>query len=522
MRAAAVMLWTFMVLTACPAAIHIEATGHDRRIDLVWSAPGPSTNTAWRVYRSREAQGPFQPVATRSQKHSVCSDFLGENKQTRFYRVVEMENERPIATSITVSATSEAMTDDELLTSIQLATFRYFWNDGHPVSGLAHEATEDTDRVTTGGSGFGIMAIVIGAERGFVSRTDAAGRIRQQLAFLEEKASRYHGAWAHWLNGSTGKTIPFSRFDDGGDLVETSFLMQGILTARKYFTNSTAIEVEIRQRASRLWHDVEWDWYRGEPPGQQLFWHWSPVNGWKMNHRIGGHFNECLITYLLALASPTHTIPPSCYTNGWIGPDPAKFLNGNSYFGIRQPVGWPMGGPLFFTQYSFLGFDPRPWSDPFCNYFENNRAISRIHHAYAIANPKHHKGYAPNGWGLTASRGPDGYDAFQPSNDNGTIAPTAALAAMPYTPQESIAALKHYYFDLGRQLWGDFGFRDAFNLDRGWFEPGCLAIDQGPIIVMIENYRTGLPWRLFMSNPEIPRMLERIGWKRSPAESTPP
>ena len=492
----------------------VTATGYDSRIDVVWAQPGVSLAEGWRVYRAGQAAGPFEPVNVQPQKHTVFSDFLGENGRTAFYRIAEVRAGGEISTSAVVSATSRAMGEDELLTSVQEATFRYFWHDGHPVSGLAHERSGDSDRVTTGGSGFGIMAIVVGTERGFVPREAAAARLLQSLSFLEDKASRYHGVWPHWLNGRTGQTIPFSRLDDGGDCVETSFLIQGILTAREYFNRHDPTENEIRSRATKLWREVEWDWYLGEPRGEQPFWHWSPTNSWKMNHRIGGHFNECLITYLLALASPTHPIPASCYSNGWIGKDPTKFVNGNSYFGIQQPVGWPMGGPLFFTHYSFLGFDPRSWSDPYCNYFENNRAITRIHYAYALANPGKHIGYGTNIWGLTASRGPDGYKVFQPRDDDGTIAPTAALSAMPYTPRESMTALNYFYHVLGKRLWGDFGFKDAFNLDRDWFEGGYLAIDQGPIVVMIENQRTGLCWRLFMANEEIPRTLKAIGWKK--------
>lgn len=492
----------------------VKATGYDSRIDVVWEQSEPSGVDGWRVFRAPSADEPYQPVTRQPQPRTVFSDFLGENGRTFCYRVSGVSGGRDVCTSAVVSATSRSMNDEELLTSVQEATFRYFWHHGHPVSGLAREGSEDRDKVTSGGSGFGIMAILVGAERGFVSRSAAAARVLEMLVFLEDKAERYHGVWSHWLNGRTGKTIPFSRFDDGGDLVETSFLVQGLLTAREYFTGDDRSEQEIRRRVTKLWREVEWDWYLGEPKSAQLFWHWSPNYGWKMNHRIGGHFNECLITYLLALASPTHAIPASCYTIGWIGPDPGKFVNGNSYFGIKQPVGWPMGGPLFFTHYSFLGFDPRPWSDPWCNYFENNLAIARIHHAYAVANPGKHAGYGENVWGLTASRGPDGYRAWEPRHDNGTVAPTAALSSMPYTPRESMAALKHFYRVLGPRLWGDFGFRDAFNLDRDWFERGYLAIDQGPIVVMIENHRTGLCWRLFMANEEIPQALKASGWTR--------
>ena len=509
--ALALLIVNPMQQSSSGAAIALKASGEDSRIDLVWNAASNDAALSWRIYGSVQAGEHFELV--RTQSHTVFSDFLGTNGRTFFYRVTELRNGSEEATSAIVSATSRSMSDDELLTSVQHATFRYFWDYAHPVSGLAREGFGDTNRVTIGGSGFGIMAIVVGAERGFITREDAAARILRTLTFLESKASRYHGVFPHWLDGSNGQTVHFSPYDDGGDLVETSFLMQGILTARQYFSRDNEVEREIRRRATKLWEDVDWDWYRGEPKGQQLFWHWSPNHGWKINHRIGGHFNECLITYILALASPTHPIPLSCYTNGWIG-EPAKFINGTNYFGIKQPVGWPMGGPLFFTHYSFLGFDPRPWSDPYCNYFENNRAISRIHHAYALANPGKHTGYGETVWGWTASRGPTGYRAFEPRHDNGTIAPTAAISAMPYTPRESIAALKHYYHALGPRLWGDFGFKDAFNLDRDWFDSGYLAIDQGPIVVMIENYRSGLCWRLFMANDGIANALRATGWKK--------
>lgn len=520
LRPAIVSLIPILLLSlTAPAARPAEppgltATGHDSRIDVVWEPSDQPGVDGWKIFRASRADGPFEAVNARPQTHTVFSDFLGENGRTNFYRVTGVVGGNEVSTSAVVWATSRAMKDEELLTSVQEATFRYFYHYGHPVSGLAREGFGDADKVTIGGSGFGIMAILVGTERGFVARSAAAARILKILVFLEEKATRYHGAWAHWLDGRTGRTIPFSRFDDGGDLVETSFLVQAILTVRQYFSGQDSVEREIRRRATKLWEEVEWNWYLGEPKADQLLWHWSPNHGWKMNHRIGGHFNECLITYLLAIASPTHPIPSACYTNGWIGRPVTNYVNGNSYFGIQQPVGWPMGGPLFFTHYSFLGFDPRPWSDPFCNYFENNRAISRIHHAYAIANPGRHTGYGETIWGLTASGGPDGYQASEPRRDRGTVAPTAALSAMPYTPRESMAALKHFYHALGPRLWGDFGFKDAFNLDRDWFERGWLAIDQGPIVVMIENHRTGLCWRLFMSNDEIPRALKASGWTK--------
>jgi len=490
--------------------VGLQAEGHDRRIDLRWRG---GAFAEWRVYRADAAAGPFVRIGRCDGDVPLYSDFLGVNGRRCFYRVAAV-NRRGVESppSPVVGVASRAMTDDELLTSVQEATFRYFWDYGHPVSGLARERLGSGDTCTSGGTGFGVMAILVGAERGFVTRAQAAWRVATIVRFLQTRAKRYHGAWSHWIDGRTGRTIPFSKYDDGGDLVETAFLVQGLLTARQYFDGEDAVEREIRERIETLWREVEWSWYLREPGGTALYWHWSPNHGWKMNHRIGGHFNECMIVYLLAVASPTHGIPGRCYEQGWVG-RPKGYANGNRYFGIRQDVGWPMGGPLFFTHYSFLGFDPRGWRDRFCNYYENNRVISLIHRAYCTANPGAHKGYGPNLWGLTASDDPDGYKAHEPRNDNGTISPTAAISAMPYVPGESMAALKHMYGTYGRRLWGAFGFRDAFNLDRDWFADSYLAIDQGPIVVMIENYRTGLCWRLFMGNPEIAPALRAMGWR---------
>lgn len=513
-------LWLVLVMVG-PAVLAtdfpLQATGHDSRIDLVWQTPPGEGANGFVVERRPGDDAPFAARNLRPHPHTVWSDFLGTNGARFTYRVIALQGTRPVATSLMASAASRAMSADELLTSVQHATFRYFWDYAHPVSGLARERTGSGDTVTTGGSGFGLMSIVVGVERGFVSRAEAAGRVRGMLAFLQDKAARHHGAWPHWLNGRTGETIPFSKFDDGGDLVETSYLAQGLLTARRYFDQATPAEEEIRRRATEMWESIEWNWYLGPQKGPRLFWHWSPTHGWKMNHTIGGHFNECLITYLLAIASPTHPIPASCYEDGWIGRPPTNYANRRAYYGIRQPVGWPMGGPLFFTHYSFLGFDPRGWRDRWCNYFENNRAIARIHRAYAVANPAQHRGYGEGVWGLTSCDGPDGYRAHDPRHDDGTVAPTAALSSLAYTPEESTAALRHFYHALGPRLWGEFGFKDAFNLDRGWFADSYLAIDQGPIVVMIENHRTALCWRLFMANEEIAPALNAMRWTREPS-----
>ena len=491
--------------------LNLIAAGYDSRIDLKWRPNTEEDLMGYYIYRSPSSAGPFAKLNPVAHQAHLYSDFFGENDITYYYYVTAINTEyQESEPSDTVYATSFQMTEDELLTSVQEATFRYFWDYGHPVSGLAKEKTEPGDICTSGGTGFGLMAIIVGAERGFVSRDSAAARVLKILSFLQDSTTRYHGAWSHWINGATGETVPFSTYDDGGDLVETAYLIQGVLTIRQYFSQDNPIENEIRTRATQMWESVEWDWYRRFPTGKVLYWHWSPNYEWRMNMPVIG-YNEAMIVYLLAVASPTHSVPASLYYEGWAG-NPG-YVNGKTFYGYKQWVGQDYGGPLFFTHYSFLGFDPREKQDQFCNYFENSRNISMIHREYCTENPFNHAGYDSLVWGLTASYNPWGYSAHWPYGvDNGTISPTAALSAMPYVPNESITTLKHFYFNYGENLWGEFGFKDAFNLDQNWFAQLYVAIDQGPIIIMIENYRTQLCWNLFMQNPEISEMLHDIGW----------
>ncbi|MBN2138490.1 MAG: hypothetical protein JW720_11850 [Sedimentisphaerales bacterium] len=492
----------------------LTATGHEKRIDLQWKPLSAPALQGYNIYRADSPAGPFTKLNDSPYEMTVYTDFLGENALTRHYRIAPVLPGGESAPSNVVSAASYAMTDDQLLTSVQRATFRYFYDFAHPVSGLAREGFKHPrDTVTTGGTGFGIMAIIVGAERGFVTRADAADHILKILTFLDEKASRYHGAWAHWLNGRTGQTIPFSTYDDGADLIETAFLVQGMLAARQYFTGGDDTETQIRTKVTQLWRDVEWDWFLRSPESEVLYWHWSPNYDWQMNMPIVG-YHEGLIAYILAIASPTHPIPPACYDNGWARS--SSYTNGNTYYGYTLEVGPAYGGPLFWTHYSFLGFDPRSKSDDYCNYFDNSRTISLINRAHCAANPNGFEGYSNLVWGLTASVNPWGYSAHSPTNDNGTISPTAALSAMPYVPAESLATLKHFYHTYGGDLFGPLGFRDAFNLEEDWFSDTYLAIDQGPIIVMIENHRTSLLWSSFMSNPEIIPALQAIGWLLPP------
>jgi len=477
--------------------VNLSAEGADQRIDLIWDRNSEEDLQGYNIYRSESVDGPFEKINNTVHTVHLYSDFFGENDKTYFYKVTAVDQDfLESEPSDSVYATSESMTEEELLTSVQHATFRYFYDYGHPVSGLARERKGDFDRCASGGTGFGLMNFPVAVERGFVTRQAAAERVLKIMQFLNDKAERYHGAWAHWINGTTGETMPFSQFDNGGDLVETAYVVQGLLTVRHYFDGDDDIERHIRELATSMWESVEWDWYQKNPADSVLYWHWSPDFGWRMDMPIRG-FNETMIVYILAMSSPTHPVPTYLYEKGWAG---SGYWHGKKHYGHLQWVGPRLGGPLFFTHYSFLGFDPREHTDDYCNYFENNRNITLIHRDYCIDNPENHQGYGKNVWGLTASDDPWGYSAHSPTNDNGTITPTAAISAMPYTPEESIAALKHYYYELGDRLWGEFGFKDAFNLGENWFATSFLAIDQGTIVPMIENYRTGLCWRLFMQN----------------------
>jgi hypothetical protein len=408
---------------------------------------------------------------------------------------------------------SEPLADSELLDLVQRQTLRYFWDFAHPASGLARDRTDKTGRasddlVAVGGSGFGIMAVIVGVERGWIPRREALDRLGAMVHFLE-RASCYRGVFPHFLDGRTGATIPFSRKDDGGDIVETSFLIQGLLCARQYFERPTAAERNLRARIDRLWHEVEWNWHTRD--GRHvLTWHWSPNHGWSADHEIRG-WNECLITYLLAASAPRYAVEADVYHRGFA--ESRHFLNRRSYYGIEIPLGFDYGGPLFFCHYSFLGLDPRGLRDRYADYWAQNVGHSLIHYEHGLRNPKGFKGYGPACWGLSSSDSPGGYVVHSPTNDLGVITPSAALSSLPYTPGPSMRALRHFYEDLGGRLWGPCGFIDAFSADGSWFSDSYVAIDQGPIVVMIENARTGLLWRLFMSCPEVGVGLEKLGFE---------
>ena len=514
--------------TTLPAPSNVRAVGYDRHVEIEWDAVEPPALARYVIYRSLDGNN-FSPVGIQLPGVHRYEDFLGKAGVQAQYKVAASDwHYRQSAYSDVASASTRELTDDELLTMLQKACFHYYWEGADPHSGMTRENIPGDDRVVaTGASGFGIMALMVGVDRGFITREQGVRRLTTIVAFLEH-AQRYHGAWSHYMDGNTGRTMPvFGMYDNGGDLVETSFLMQGLLAARQYFHGPGASEQSLYRGITELWETVEWDWYRETPSSDFLYWHWSPQWSFQIHHPLIG-FNEVMITYLLGIASPTHSVPATLYYSGWAGQsdraityregwsgstDGNHYENGHTYYGIKLDVGVGPGGPLFFTHYSFMGFDPHSLHDRFTNsYFDNNRNITLINRAYSITNPKHFAGYGPNAWGLTASDGPDGYVAQAPdeADDRGTITPTGALASFPYTPEASMAAFKHYYRDLGNRMWDIYGLRDAFNQNADWISPIYMGLNQAPIVVMIENYRSGLVWKNFMSNPEIGIMLKRL------------
>ena len=414
------------------------------------------------------------------------------------------------------------LSDAALLDLVEKQTFNYFWDGAEPNSGMAPERIHldniypDNDKniIATGGSGFGCMAILAGIHRGYISRAQGLKRFEKIVSFLE-KADRFHGAWSHWINDETGHVKPFGREDDGGDLVETSYLLQGLLCVREYFKNGNEEERKLAAHIDAVWREVDFDWYRNG--GQNvLFWHWSPDYGWVKNFPVHG-YNECLIMYVMAASSPTYGISKQVYNEGWAQNGDINKISFYKQDTLRLHMQGnpPHGGPLFWGQYSYLGLDPHGLKDRYADYWKEDSTQAIINYKWCVDNPKHFAGYGKNNWGLTASYSVVGYAAHAPDvqNDLGVISPTAAISSLPYTPVQSMAAIRYWYDVMRSRIWGKYGFYDAFSEKAAWYPPRYLAIDQGPEAVMIENYRSGLLWKLFMNSPEVQTGLKKLGFE---------
>jgi exo beta-1,2-glucooligosaccharide sophorohydrolase (non-reducing end) len=504
-----------------------SAKSYEKHVDLQWEKIAEKSVHLIKIYRSDNKKDYF-PIGIQQPYMNRYTDFTGETGKKYSYKISFLDAKyQETDQSSAEKAETKPMTDEELLTMVQEAGFRYYWEGAENRSGLAKENIPGRQNmIAIGASGFGIMSLIVGTERKFISKEESIERFLKILTFLE-RAETFHGAYPHFMNGLTKKVEPFfGNRDNGADLVETSFLMEGLLAARQYFSGTDPKEVQIRKKITGIWNKIEWDWFRQTPDSKFLYWHWSPDQGWVINHTLVG-WNETMVTYLLAIASPTHPVPATMYYSGWANQDStgikyrsawggtmegSMYTNGNTYYGFRLDVGVSNGGPLFFTHYSFMGYDPHFITDKYTNYFKNNQNIANINLSYCLKNPHNYKGYGEGGWGLTASDGPFDYSADEPvsSRDCGKLTPTGAISSFPYTPAASMKALKSYYNNYGKFLWGEYGFRDSFELDKNWCSEIFMGLNQAPMVVMIENYRSGLIWKLFMQDPEIQEGLKKL------------
>lgn len=483
------------------------AGGFDSHIELTWTKP--MTGLTYRIYASYDGGLTYQ-ISGETTDNFYLGFVPEENKnKTVYFRVVSLY-QGVESTPEEASAETRDHTNDELLDLVQRMTFRYFWEGAHQATGMALERSNGgSSTAASGATGMGLLAMIVAYEREYRPHEEIKDRILSILDFLE-KCDRHHGAWSHWYNADTKKTQPFSTKDDGGDLVETAYVVEGLIALKNYFTGDDTKSVQIREKADQLWKGVEWNWYR---QGNQnvLYWHWSPNYGWQMNMKVTG-WNECQSVYVMAASSPTFSIPKEVYTQGWA--KNGAMARKRTYYGYDIKLSPDWGGPLFWIHYSFLGINPHGLRDQYADYWIENMNTAKIHYEYGIANPKNHLNYSDKNWGLTASDDPSGYTAHQPmGNDNGTISPTAALASMPYTPEESMKALKYFYRERGKDVFGMYGPYDAFNDNLGWVKKAYIGIDQGPIVVMIENHRTGLLWNSVMKDPDVQVGLTKLGFQ---------
>ncbi|MEX2566971.1 MAG: glucoamylase family protein [Cyclobacteriaceae bacterium] len=498
---------------------NIEAVGYARHVEIHWQAEAGAE--AYQIMVGMDGEEFTHRVTVEDTMYLDFVHDLGSDLTLRYK--IEAVGETAKQSLGQVKVKTRKMTDEELLDMVQYYTFRYFWEGAEPHSGMARERIHldgdypqnDQNVVTTGGTGFGIYGILAGIERNWISGEEGLARFEKMVDFLE-KADRFHGIWSHWIFGETGKVKPFGKDDDGADLVESAFLMQGLLAVREYYKGGGEREKALAKKIDGLWKEMEWDWHT--QGGQDiLYWHWSPNFEWQKDFGIRG-YDECMITYILAASSPTHTVPASVFHHGWARGGEIK--NDISPYGYNLTLrhnGSPnYGGPLFWAHYSYIGLNPKGLVDEYADYWEHNRHHTLINREWCIRNELDFKGYGSDLWGLTASYSTKGYSAHKPENDLGVISPTAALSSIPYTPEESMEVIKNLYYNYGEQVFGKYGFYDALSPEENWYPQRYLAIDQGPIVAMIENHRTGLGWKLFMGAPEIQEGLKKLGFSIQP------
>lgn len=397
------------------------------------------------------------------------------------------------------SVAREAMTDNEFLDLVQKRAAMFFWQEADPRTGLVPDRARNfaprAGRVANlAATGFGLTALIIAQERGWLSRDQVYNRTLTTLQFARDRLFHKEGFSYHWLNTRTGAR----EWNSEVSSVDTALFLAGALFAGEYYRGTRVAEI-----ADHLYRRANWKWMcngrkfvcHGYRPESQSFlkYHW-------------GAYCETLLVDVLAIGSPTFPIDAKAWHDMT-----RKVRSYKSYRCIALP-------PLFTHQYHNLWVDFRGLHDGVADYFENARTATLANRQYCIDGMKRHSTYGPDSWGLTACDGPQGYRVYGAppgrAKDDGTVAPTAPGGSFAFTPKESLAALKHMYYTYKPRIWGRYGFCDAYNVDKDWNASDVIAINLGPIVLAIENHRTGMVWKHFMKIAHVRRAIKRIGFRR--------
>ena len=498
---------------APPTAITAE-TG-DRTVLLRWTAP-PGTFGVL-VYRQDGPGEPFRLLTERPVGQDHYADLDAENGEAATYVLrsvrfggVQGPDSEPVA------ATAGGEGDPYVDLTARLA-FDYFWEQANPANGLVKDRSTDGSAASIAAVGFGLSAITVGIDRGWITRAEGAGRVEATLDFFAtcpqgeapSGTCGYRGFFYHFLTMQSGVRAGTNELST----IDTALLLGGVLQVAEYFDGEG--EARIRELADTIWRRVEWDWATPRSPRVALGW--RPEEGFLPFDWRG--YNEAMILYVLGLGSPTHPLSAGAW-DAWTATYPSDWQTHYGFTFLTFP-------PLFGHQYSHVWIDFRGIQDEYMrekgsDYFENSRKATLAQRAYAIDNPRGWPNYGPNEWGLTASDDPPpaplyiARGAAPVQNDNGTITPTAAGGSYAFTPAESREALRTFYARYRPTLWGPYGLRDAYNVALDWTATDYLGIDQGPIVLMIENERTGAVWDAFTRHPDVQRGLERAGFRPRP------
>lgn len=477
----------------------------------------------YRVYRKAPWESDFRMITPATIRPIAYVDTVSAGHRYQYFvRSVSLTGGiQSIPTDTITTPAIGPLSDDDFLELVSRTAFDFLWNEANPANGMVRDRSRENSAASVASIGMALTGYGVAADRGWITRDQARERTRTTLNFLwnapqstAPDATGYKGHFYHFLNMQTGRRAGTNELST----IDTALLMAGVLYAAAYFDQDHPDEAFIRDTGKALYDRVDWAW--ASPRAPRISHGWNPESGF-IPYDYGG-YSEAMILYLLALGSTTYPVERQAWEYWMSGYRwQSDFLPGRPYVAFA---------PLFGHQYSHIWVDFRgrrdaAMRDRGIDYFENSRRATLAQVNYAAANPNRFAGYSANEWGITASDTPTGYRArgAPPAyNDDGTLNPTAPGGSYPFTPEESLRALRTMYTTYGRRLWGIYGFRDAYNPTQNWFATDYIGIDQGPILLMIENYRSGSIWQRFMTRPEIQQGLTRAGFQTlTSSESTP-